>query len=182
VSAAVAQQAAVLNALANPPLFQGIVMDAKGKTVGRISFNSGSSFDNHTSVVIRQIDGIWIALPVTDIISGFSTTRATDLIYWYQTKDCTGQPYMSANGPNPQIVSAPPVATVTTVPPATAPSIYFAGTPTGMVTVNSTRYAPVGSTCDPLGPDNQGPFTSYMGPVQSVPVSSLGLTLPFKIE
>jgi hypothetical protein len=68
VTAALAQQPAVTasapSALTNPPVFQGLMVDAKGKTVGRIYINifgngSGVSFN----VVIRQIDNIWVALP-----------------------------------------------------------------------------------------------------------------------
>ena len=60
-----------------PPLFQGIMVDAKGKTVGRIYINAllpgpppgpgnqNPGGPNAVHVVIRQIDGVWVGLPVT---------------------------------------------------------------------------------------------------------------------
>jgi len=70
------------------------------------------------------------------------------------------------------------------VAPATAPSIYFAGTP-AVLSVNSrlVNYSPAtGFICQ--GPSNFPPGGNplYVGPAQNVPVSSLGLTLPFSIK
>jgi hypothetical protein len=47
-----------------PPLFQGIVVDAKGKTVGRIYINAALSFTSFygttaaVHLIIRQINGV----------------------------------------------------------------------------------------------------------------------------
>ena len=54
------------NAAAAPPLFQGIVVDANGKTVGRL----GAIGHEGYNTVIRQISGIWVELQF-DIVSGF---------------------------------------------------------------------------------------------------------------
>src|ERR1700731_4059358 len=77
LSAAVAQQAgtATNNAaasassgLTNPPVFQGLMVDAKGKTVGRYVF-SGNAYSAGDlgdaflgGFVVRQINGIWVML------------------------------------------------------------------------------------------------------------------------
>jgi hypothetical protein len=74
--------ASASSALTNPPVFQGLMVDAKGKTVGRLVLdNIGSS-----QFVVRQINGIWVALPVTE--AGFSIQPQPPL-YWYQSADCT---------------------------------------------------------------------------------------------
>jgi hypothetical protein len=82
-----------------PPLFQGIMVDAKGKTVGRIYFNALYYFYGvAVDMVIRQIDGIWMGLPVSDFTSGFTLYNPDNFAYWYQSSDCTGQAYMPVNG------------------------------------------------------------------------------------
>jgi hypothetical protein len=53
-----------------PPLFQGIMVDAKGKTVGRLILDYSSAF--FQQYVIRQIGGIWVSLPVLE--TGFLIT------------------------------------------------------------------------------------------------------------
>jgi hypothetical protein len=168
-----------------PPLFQGIMVDATGKTVGRIYINallSGNLYPNFFNMgfvhlVIRQIDGVWVGLPVTGFTSGFTVASdPTAFSYFYQSIDCTGQAYMSMNGSvnNSNLATAPAVGFVATIPPSTVPYIYFAGTP-AWVQISSARY-PTGN-CYPVGPQ-----TAWVGPIQSVPVSSLGLTLPFKVK
>lgn len=72
-------------------------------------------------------------------------------------------------------VTAPAMAIVTTIPPATAPSIYFAGTPSMVVTTNSSTYYG-----DPIC--NEPGTIAYMGAIQNVPVNSLGLTPPFHLQ
>src|SRR5271169_5620520 len=74
----VAQNAAVQSnaATKSPPLFQGIMVDAKGKDVGRIYISvvpTGAFVGNSGNIVIRQIDNIWVALPVADFTSGFTS-------------------------------------------------------------------------------------------------------------
>jgi hypothetical protein len=172
MSAALAQPQAQTQAKTppEPPLFQGIMVDAKGKNVGRIYFlpNGYTGF----IFVVRQINGL-LALPVTDFSSGFAIIppgTPGGFTYWYQSVDCTGQAYIYVDQNQNQ--TAPVIPAVLAIPPATAPSIYFAGTPATMVTIKSFRYGPsfdagTGGSCIPLGSNNQGPFTAYMGPIQS---------------
>jgi Collagen triple helix repeat (20 copies) len=164
-----------------------LLVDAKGNIVGSIYMTGPNIGFN---LVVRQINGIWVGLPVADYTAGFATFPAItpgELVRYYQSVDCTGQAYMSvnpaadgsvSNGYGPVI--SPALATVITIPPATAPSIYFAGTPS-VLTLNSSNNSTTSSnsTCSSLG---VGGMTAYVGPIQSVPVSSLGLTLPFSIE
>jgi hypothetical protein len=158
-----------------PPLFQGIMVDAKGKTVGRIYINAWlpeyyTNSTGHYHMVIRQINGVWVALPVSDFTSGFTNFDQNQLNYYYQSSDCTGQAYMR---PNPSLPSnEPSIALVTTVPPSSEPSIYFSGT-FAQVQISSSRTT---------GCNTFAPVTLWVGPIQSVPVSSLGLTLPFKVK
>jgi Collagen triple helix repeat (20 copies) len=157
-----------------------LLVDAKGNIVGSIYLNAfPQEFYNSDTVplhaVLRQINGIWVELPVTDITSGFSITPVPSFFYYYQSVDCTGQAYMFVNLVYLEFVTAPAIATVTTIPPATSPSIYFAGAPVSLVSISSKQQA--GSTCSS---GNVG--EAYMGPLQSVPLSSLGLTLPFSIK
>ena len=60
LTAAVAQQREATTAATAkpPPLFQGVMEDAKGKTVGRIFPVLGGS----GLYVVRQIDGVWVTL------------------------------------------------------------------------------------------------------------------------
>jgi hypothetical protein len=155
-----------------PPLFQGIIVDAKGKTVGRIYINAYGPTTVH--MVIRQIDGIWVGLPVFDFTSGFAATDPTAFLVLYQSVDCTGQAYALLNQ-DFHVAGAPARALVATIPPSTAPYIYFGGTP-AFITINSQRAGPLG-TCTTVPPRS-----GWAGPIQSVPVSSLGLTLPFSVK
>jgi hypothetical protein len=184
LSAAVAQQlgtatnnaaASASSALTNPPVFQGLMVDAKGKTVGRLFIGYSGGFPTSINVV-RQINGIWMTLPVGDFRTGFQISAPTEIVYLYQSIDCTGQTYFFVNQAMFAAVTSPALGIVMEIPPATAPSIYFAGTPM-MVNVNSFR--DVGGPCQPWGA-NSNP--TYVGPVETVPVSSLGLTLPFSIK
>jgi hypothetical protein len=174
LSVAAAQQPAFSPA-AQPPVFQGLIVDAKGKTVGRyypVGSGGGPS-------VVRQISGVWVALTVD--LTGFQiwTPKGLNFIYFYQSVDCTGQAYFPvANIDSPP--QMPAWGIVAAVPPATASSIYFAGTPANVLTVKSNQA---------IGPGYQDvgvckPYSSaiYAGPVQSVPVSSLGLTPPFSVK
>jgi hypothetical protein len=112
------------------------MVDAKGKTVGRIYINTLTNGNgNNGNIVIRQINGIWVALPVEDLTS-FTTIPASDFFYYYQSSDCTGPALMYVNQNVIPWVTAPPLARVATIPPATTPSIYFAGTPAGVVGLN----------------------------------------------
>jgi hypothetical protein len=180
LSAAAAQQAetAAKNAaasasssLTNPPVFQGLMVDAKGKTVGRFF----PVFPGRINTfVVRQINGVWVALQVVDLTSGFTdqSPRAPD--YFYQSVDCVGEAYLpgSPDGGNSNVM-APVQGFVTAPPPATAPSIYFAGTPASVLMMKSVK---AGGSC------SQGNNLFYVGPAESVPVSSLALTLPFSIK
>ena len=77
---------------------------------------------------------------------------------------------------NAHYATAPALGQVATVPPATAPSIYFAGAPL-LLSFQSFRY--IGQSCGSMGP---GGDIEYAGPAQVFPVSSLGLTLPFSVK
>jgi hypothetical protein len=77
---------------AGPPGQGGtVVVDAKGKTVGRF-FPSGKfgSGPGGANIVMLQIQGIWVMLPVADLASGFASSQPGDLAFWYQSSDCTG--------------------------------------------------------------------------------------------
>jgi hypothetical protein len=182
VTAAAAQQAetaaaaSASSALTNPPVFQGLMLDAKGKTVGRLFLGFGQEQDaifGSTTTVVRQINGIWVLLGVVDFTSGFQiiVDPSNIMAYFYQSADCTGQAYLPVK--LNYAATTPAQGIVAVIPPATTPSIYFAGTP-AMVTFKSFRG--VGQGCQP------GNQAFFAGLLQSVPVSSLGLTLPFSIK
>jgi hypothetical protein len=184
LSAALAQQpqtapaAFASNALTNPPVFQGLMMDAKGKTVGRLfpSFPYipiGGAAELPSNLVVRQISRVWVALQV-DVLQGF--TVSVDLDFLYTSVDCAGQAYLAVSSNfNPTAV-LPARGYVWTIPPATQPSVYFAGPPYSNLVINSDRDAAGGCSSPSFG------APVFVGPAQSVPVSSLGLTLPFSVE
>jgi hypothetical protein len=116
---------------AQPPLFEGIMVDAKGKTFGKISWSYSG-----TDTVVRQISGVWVVLRVID----FTTVLEDNghiITYFYQSTDCTGQAYLSLN--DHYNINAPVSALVAVVPPATAPSVYFAGSPPTVIAFQSRR-------------------------------------------
>jgi hypothetical protein len=165
---------AELNASATtPPVFQGLVVDAKGKTVGRLFY---SPFYNNEATAIRQINGIWMSLPIASLSSGFGDAgNILVLVYYYQSTDCTGQAYLPVNPANSDVLA---FGVPATVPPATQPSIYFAGTPWSVVPYNSYLTVGANPPCQASGLGR----SIVGGPAQTVPVSSLGLTLPFSIK
>jgi hypothetical protein len=167
LTAAVAQQREATTAATakSPPLFQGIMEDAKGKTVGRL----GAIGHDGANTVIRQINGTWVEVQV-DVTAGFVTTRFD---YWYQSSDCTGQPYLLANGSGANVM--PGMGLVYTIPPATAPSIYFVAQPS-LLTMQSVLAGAFGSYCEGVN------RSLWVGIPQSVLVSSLGLTPPFSVK
>jgi hypothetical protein len=125
------------------------------------------------NTVMLQIQGIWVTLPVIDPASGFLSLQPQDLGNWYyQSSDCTGQAYMLINAFES---SAPAYGIVTAIPPATAPSIYYAGTPN---LINFGSYSFFGASCVAAASGS----AIWLGPVQNYPVSSLGFTLPFSIQ
>jgi hypothetical protein len=171
VSAAVAQQLETTAAATQPPVFQGIMVDANGKTVGRLV--GISSVD----LVVRQISGVWVLLRVRDLTVGFDSEQDA-IPYFYQSTDCTGQAYFPVNLSDDNRVIEPVNGTVAVVAPATAPSIYFAGTPVSVVAAKSVRNA--GQSCITFNPNS--PPSIAVGPAQSIPVSGLGLALPFSVK
>jgi hypothetical protein len=90
LSGAFAQQSAQTAA---PPVFQGLMVDAKGKTVGRFFPIFGGEY----SFVVLQISKIWVSLTVADLTSGFFVLPPSSLAYYYQSVDCAGQAYLPAN-------------------------------------------------------------------------------------
>jgi hypothetical protein len=153
---------------AAPPLFQGIVVDADGKTVGRL----GAIGHEGYNTVIRQIGEIWVELQL-DIVSGFVPKGFN---YWYQSSDCSGQAYLMVNSSaGGSVLALPAQGAVALVPPATEPSVYFAGTPS-LLTIKSYRPA-TSSFCS-----TYGNFPQYFGLPQSVPLSSFGIAPPFSVK
>jgi hypothetical protein len=135
-----------------------LMVDAKGKTVGRLSGTATVGGD----YIIRQINGTWVEIPVDP-----------SALYYYQSSDCTGQAYLLVSS-NEANLALPAQGVPAIVPPSTEPMIYFARTPTRL-TIQSRGRVP--------GPDcNTGSGLFWVGIPQSVPVSSLGLTLPFSIK
>jgi hypothetical protein len=164
-----------------------VLVDANGKTVGQIYLNLfgnpqldnnglGQSDDGGFNVVLLQISGMWVALPVADPTSGFFSILARDFWVFYQSTDCTGQPLLFVNSNKSGWPTGPVLGNVVTIPPATAPSIYFAGTPTSTVTIGSARAG--GSSCG----SRQDTPVGYVGPMQSIPLSNLGFMPPFSIR
>jgi hypothetical protein len=158
-----------------------LLVDAKGNTVGRYfpSFTIP-----HVNYVMLQIQVIWVDLPVFDFSVGFQATDPTQAAFGYLSTDCTGQPYMSpiaegglSGGRQPTRKNRASEGVVMTIPPATSPTIYFAGNVV-QVTLQSFKAAS-GGPCNPWD-GNVNP--NHLGPVQSYPVSSLGFTLPFSIK
>jgi hypothetical protein len=153
---------------AAPPLFQGIVVDANGKTVGRL----GAIGHEGYNTVIRQINGIWIELQL-DMVSGFVPKGFN---YWYQSSDCSGQPFLMVNSSaGGSALALPAQGALAVVSPAAEPAIYFAGTPS-LLTIKSYRSAS-SSFCSAYGN-----FPQYFGLPQSVPLSSFGIAPPFSIK
>jgi hypothetical protein len=171
---------------AGPPLFQGIMVDAKGNTVGRLLFDPTHT-NNNTTFVVRRISGVWVTLRVPDLKTGFDNSplqpaEHNSINTFYQSADCTGQAYFDLvgfqeTGQFTDKVTALAYGIVATVPPATSPSIYFAGTPASVLTIQSIRQ---GGSCGLWGPI--GGTHGYVGPVQNVPLSNLGLTPPFSVK
>jgi hypothetical protein len=104
------------------PLFQGIVLDAKRKIVGRLVPNITNQGISEY-FVIRQISHVWLSLPLADLATGFAL-QAKPLIYYFQSSDCTGQAYLPADQTTGSDILA--FGIIATVAPATQPSIYFA--------------------------------------------------------
>jgi hypothetical protein len=120
-----------------------------------------------------------VLLSVPNFATGFQTTDPSNISYLFQSIDCTGQAYFPVNPyySESTFVTGPAVGFVTAIPPATAPSVYFAGSPV-IATFQSSRNP--GYACTPGVPAANPVY--YAGPVETVPVSSLGLTLPFSIK
>jgi hypothetical protein len=171
------------------PSAGNLLVDATGKSVGSVMWSGTTGYlpqEGIFNTLIRQIQGIWVALPIPNLQTGFpllSPDRTANLVvYVYQSADCTAPAYLLVNPfVNSTTATTPALGFITTIPPATTPSIYFAGSPAFM-TINSFRYIPAG-VCQSWTAIN-GPSANpiYVGPVQSVPVSSLGVTLPFKLQ
>jgi hypothetical protein len=156
LSAANAQQPE--KSATTPPVFQGLMVDAKGKTVGRVLDSNG--------FIVRQISGVWVAIQVLAVV-GFEVKDPGSIAYYFQSADCSGPSYLLVG-------TLPAQGLVMTVPPATQPSIYFPGTPLSLVTFNSVLQS---SGCSTIPSE-----PIYAGLTQSVPVSSLGLTPPFSVK
>jgi hypothetical protein len=161
------------------------MVDAKGKTVGLLYspfFVSPYPGVPPAAFVVRQISKIWVVLEVADFITGFLITESPGRVgvpqYFYQSADCTGQAYLRVNSSvvGGMVATGPAIGYVATIPPATAPSIYFAGL-AATLTMNSVLG--YGSPCFPWAAGNN---PLYVGPVETIPVSALGLTLPFSIK
>jgi hypothetical protein len=174
LSAALAQQReATTAATAQPPVFQGLMVDAKGKTVGRFIWNANAG----TDYVIRQINGTWVSVQV-DVVAGFVPQPNAGFHTFFQSTDCTGQAYVGVSlTSGSDGANLPAQGLVAVIPPLTEPTIYFAGAPAAYVNVSSQLDIP-GGTCASYSQ----PGTLYLGPMQSVPASSLGLTPPFRVN
>jgi len=186
VTAAAAQQAetaaaaSASSALTNPPVFQGLMVDAKGKTVGRLFPWFTASEGVVSDFVVRQISRVWVMLQV-DVLEGLTTSDGFS--YFYTSADCVGQAYLAVSSAaiNNLAAALPARGYVVTIPPSTQPSIYFAGPPYSNLVINSARDANNGISLGSCYPAVGAPV--FVGPAQSgVPVSSLGLTLPFSVE
>jgi hypothetical protein len=163
------------------------VVDANGTSVGQLLT---VTYPNGYDIIVRQIGGTWVQLLV-DVEVGFIQIQnanppfLTDFAYYFQSVDCTGQAYLLPNrlATAYGAASLPALGTVATIPPSTQPSIYFAGLPVSRLNIGSWRNAGAvgGDTSNTIC--NSNTFISdYVGPAQSVPVSSLGLTPPFSIK
>jgi hypothetical protein len=119
----------------------------------------------------------FLRLGVTDLGTPFQPITPNAVTYFYQTVDCTGQAYFAATDSTAAITGLV-IGVVSQVPPVTSPLIYFAGSPVSVLPLYSQRSPPNGN-CSPF---IQPPVSIAVGPVQSVPVSSLGLTPPFSIQ
>jgi hypothetical protein len=162
---------------AQPPLFQGIVLDAKGKTVGALGAPAPQS---NFSTVIRQISGILVQILIDPVVGfrPFNEFFTDPLVYMYQSSNCAGQAYLPVDGWNSGFPSLPTQGKTATILPATQPSIYFAGKPSVLTLGSYQTITGTPLDCVTLGPG----FTQYVGLPQSVLVSSLGLTPPFSIK
>jgi hypothetical protein len=152
------------------------LVDATGKLIG--PFFPAIPEQGGVSFVLIKINGAWVELQVQDLTVGF-TSAQFPLYYAYQSTDCTGTAYLFVTTPfNPNNIG-PIIGSAVTIPPATTPSIYYAGTPTSLLTIKSTLNTEI-SGCSALS--NPNGEMAFVGPPQSVPVSSLGFTLSFSIQ
>jgi len=180
------------------PLFQGVMVDAKGKTVGRfypppalqLFYQSNPVEISWFPQVVRQINGIWVSLTV-DAQNGFFNALNQSVIAVFPADNCIPPAYFPtgpfiipafnniiALSPNfPGTVQGVPF----TVPGVSSPSIYFAGTPISESGIQSYRTSD-NSCISLISYPGPGPLPMSIGPVQSVPVSSFGLTLPFSVQ
>jgi hypothetical protein len=147
-----------------------MVVDTNGNAVGQLGRN-----DNVISI-IRQISGIWVEVPV-DAANGFVPTKDffNEANFFWQSPDCTGQPYLAQQGGGSGISASLSQAVIAAVSPATQPSIYFAGSPM-LLTMQSYKPFLFDSACQAIQ------TTIYVGLPKNVSVSSLGLTPPFSIK
>jgi hypothetical protein len=111
LSAAVAQQAET-KATSPPRLFEGLVIDAKGKTVGRLV-----GYDS----VVLTVDGVWLAILVDP--TGFTNAGPTSLNIFYTSINCSGAGYMVAGLPSFAWVVSTPSTFVA------QPTLFFPGLP-----------------------------------------------------
>jgi hypothetical protein len=95
--------------------------------------------------------------------------------FFWQSPDCTGQPYLAQQGGGSGISAFLSQAVIAAVSPATQPSIYFAGSPM-LLTMQSYKPFLFDSACQAIQ------TTIYVGLPKNVSVSSLGLTPPFSIK
>jgi hypothetical protein len=158
MTAALAQQPALTGApaTAQPPLYQGTMIDAKGKNVGRLL---------EVSRVVREVSGIPVG--INAMSSGFQIYPPTDIQVFFQSADCTGTGFLDA-------ANVPVLGFVTTNPPTIPqPSLVYPGKPVAVMTMASIRT--LGNPCQTL----DTPYTYTFGPMQTVDVATFGLVPPF---
>jgi hypothetical protein len=164
------------------------MVDANGTGVGQLFT---VTYPNGYDIIVRQISGTWVQLLV-DVEVGFVQIQNAaapflgDFTYYFQSVDCTGQAYLVPNLlalDYSRAASLPALGIVATIPPSTQPSIYFAGLPVSRLNSGSWRNAGAQGPGTSNTICNSNTFISiYVGPAQSVPLSSLGLTPPFSIK
>lgn len=153
------------------------VMDRYDKFVGwpgaRVSSPVGSaSSPQPVNVVLRKVNGTWVAIPAD--VRGFVTATAlvANAVYLYTTTNCTGQAYVNAT-------ELPPVGWIVERGTPKRQVLLYPGEPFQLLVARSAMLAtrPYSASCATIGES-----TLRLGPVQSVYVDSFGLSPPFSVR
>jgi hypothetical protein len=155
LSAASAQQQATTLPAAQAPLYQGVMVDSKGKNVGRII---------GINQVVREVNGIPVVMDANS--SGFLFYNPLDVYdpanyyrrthVFFKSADCTGAGFIDATDV--------PVYGILNTTSTNVMTFVYPGKPTAIVNVASARnISPIlNPSCEPA---TGGPYGPILGPI-----------------